>query len=189
MVMRALFTVSVVVLVGRMALAQQQWQVQKAPLMTRWAKDVSAEKVHPEYPRPQPVRQNWQNLNGLWSYAIQGKDEKQPANWQGQILVPFPAESALSGVMKTVGPANRLWYQRTFDVPAAWQGQGVLSHFCGGDSVAGRLLKGEHVGRHVGGSAPFSFDSTEAIRSGKNAMVMSVCSTTWDGFQPLGKHD
>src|SRR5687768_15950606 len=127
MTTRALLTLTLVLLFSRTATAQQ-WQPQKAPLMTRWAKDVSPDKVHPEYPRPQLVRQHWQNLNGLWNYAIQPKDVARPASWQGQILVPFPVESALSGVMKRVGPDNRLWYQRTFDVPAAWKDQRVLLH-------------------------------------------------------------
>jgi hypothetical protein len=186
MIIRALLVVMVVVVFDRMATAQQ-WQAQKAPLMTRWAKEVSPERVHPEYPRPQLARQQWQNLNGLWNYAIQGKDEKQPSSWQGEILVPFPVESALSGVMKMVGPANRLWYQRTFDVPAAWQGQRVLLHFGAVDWDATVLVNGKEVGRHVGGYDPFSFDITEAIKQGKNEIVLSVWDPTSDGFQPIGK--
>ncbi len=84
------------------------WQPAKGPLMTRWAKQVSPNNVHPEYPRPQMVRKNWLNLNGLWEYAIRPKDEGQPKQFDGQILVPFPAESALSGVMKAVGEKSRL---------------------------------------------------------------------------------
>src|SRR5207253_11342475 len=80
------------------------WEPAKGRLMTRWAKDVSPDKVHPEYPRPQMVRENWTNLNGLWDYAVRPAAEKQPDKWDGQILVPFPIESALSGVMKRVGP-------------------------------------------------------------------------------------
>ncbi|MCY0541668.1 hypothetical protein OVW21_26940, partial [Klebsiella pneumoniae] len=76
--------------------------------MTRWAADVAPERALPEYPRPQMVRDAWQNLNGLWDYAIRPKAEEQPQTWDGQILVPFPVESALSGVMKTVGPDKKL---------------------------------------------------------------------------------
>jgi hypothetical protein len=50
--------------------ADPAWKPALGPLMTRWAKDVSPEKVHPEYPRPQMVRKNWTNLNGLWDYAV-----------------------------------------------------------------------------------------------------------------------
>src|SRR5262249_55580379 len=64
------------------------WQPASGPLMTRWAKDVSPTNVHPEYPRPQMVRQNWTNLNGLWDYAVVGQTAGRPEKWDGQILVP-----------------------------------------------------------------------------------------------------
>src|SRR5258705_3063588 len=84
-----------------------QWQPAKGPLVTRWAKDVSPTNALPEYPRPQMVRKDWQNLNGLWEYAIRPKAEDRPEKFNGQILVPYPVESALSGVMKHVDPADR----------------------------------------------------------------------------------
>src|SRR5919112_1508715 len=81
------------------------WKRIEGQLMTRWAKDVSPTNVHPEYPRPQMVRKDWLNLNGLWDYAIRPTEQKQPqaGSFDGKIMVPFPVESALSGVMKTVG--------------------------------------------------------------------------------------
>ena len=88
------------------------WQPAKGPLATRWAKDVSPEKVHAEYPRPQMVRADWLNLNGLWDLAITSKEARKPDTFDTQILVPFPVESALSGVMKPVGETQRLWYRR-----------------------------------------------------------------------------
>jgi hypothetical protein len=38
-----------------------------AALMTRWAGEVTADRVLPEYPRPELVRHDWQNLNGPFS--------------------------------------------------------------------------------------------------------------------------
>ena len=112
------------------SLAQGVWKPAEGPLMTQWAKDVSPEKVHPEYPRPQMVRRDWLNLNGLWDYAIKPKDAARPDSFDGQILVPFPIESALSGVMKPVGPDNRLWYRRTFTVPEKWNWRPTRSGCC-----------------------------------------------------------
>jgi hypothetical protein len=77
--------------------------------MTRWASDITPDNVLPEYPRPTMVRSQWQNLNGLWDYAIRPRGEERPAEWDGKILVPFAVESALSGVGKRVGEENRLW--------------------------------------------------------------------------------
>src|SRR2546425_1081596 len=79
-----------------------------------------------EYPRPQMVRDDWMNLNGLWEYAIASKDADQPKQFDGKILVPFPIESALSGVMKRIGPDERLWYRRTLTAPPTWKGRRVV---------------------------------------------------------------
>ncbi|MFP6873744.1 MAG: hypothetical protein VCA55_09565 [Verrucomicrobiales bacterium] len=87
--------------------AEAQWQPVKGTLMTRWAKEIDPVRVHPEYPRPQMVREGWMNLNGLWQYAVVPRDAPKP-RMDGQILVPFPVESALSGVGKTVGQENKL---------------------------------------------------------------------------------
>src|SRR5579872_3309030 len=81
--------------------AAEPWKPAKGPLATRWAKDVSPENAHPEYPRPQMVRKEWQNLNGLWQFqAAAAEDEATPVgkDLKEQILVPYPVESALSGL-------------------------------------------------------------------------------------------
>src|SRR5215468_11613450 len=110
-------------------LLSNAWQPASGPLQTRWAKDVSPEKSHPEYPRPQMVRKDWLNLNGLWDFSITGKDAAKPDHFETQILVPFPVESSLSGVKKPVSENDRLWYRRKFDIPRAWIGKLVLLHF------------------------------------------------------------
>src|SRR5690554_1292257 len=97
--------------------------------MTRWASEVSPERVHSEYPRPQMVRMNWQSLNGLWEFAVQDAESGRPDAWEGQILVPFALESALSGVKRSLTDREYLWYRRSFQVPEAWRGQQVLLHF------------------------------------------------------------
>ncbi len=164
------------------------WQPAKGPLATRWAKDVSPDRAWPEYPRPQMVRKEWQNLNGLWDYAIAAKDAAQPKDWEGKILVPFPVESALSGVMKKVDEKQRLWYHRTFDVPAAWKGKRVLLHFEAVDWETAVTLNGKELGTHRGGYDPFSFDITDALKAdGAQELVLAVFDPTDAGFQPIGK--
>jgi hypothetical protein len=170
------------------AASAADWQPAKGPLMTRWAKDVSPKNAHPEYPRPQMVREKWQNLNGLWSYAITAKDAPQPASWDGQILVPFPVESALSGVMKRVYETNRLWYRRTFTIPRSWRGQRVLLNFGAVDWEATVWVNGKELGEHRGGYDGFSFDITDALKpSGEQEIVVAVFDPTDAGFQPRGK--
>src|SRR5580765_7888633 len=123
---------------------QPKWQPADGPLMTRWARDVSPANVLPEYPRPQMVRPDWLNLNGLWDYAIvDRRNDVIPIQHDGTIVVPFPIESALSGVMKKVGETNQLWYRRTFEVPRAWRGRRTLLHFGAVDFQAWVLINGK----------------------------------------------
>jgi len=167
---------------------QAEWQPAKGPSMTQWAKGVSPDNVHPEYPRPQMVREDWLNLNGLWEYAIRPKDESQPNNFDGEILVPFPVESALSGVMKRVGEENRLWYRRTFEIPHKWSGKRVLLHFGAVDWETMVWINGKKIGEHRGGYDPFTFDVTDALKdSGLQEVVLSVWDPTDAGTQPRGK--
>jgi hypothetical protein len=167
---------------------QAQWQVSKGSLMTRWAKQVSPTKVHPEYPRPQQVRKDWMSLNGLWEYSIVPKDHEQPEEFDGQILVPFPAESALSGVMQPVGEENQLWYRRTFEVPKKWKSRRVLLHFGAVDWDSTVWVNGTRMGRHKGGYDPFTLDITDVLKeTGPQEVVLGVWDPTNAGTQPRGK--
>ena len=172
------------------------WQVSQGPLMTRWAEQVSPKKAHPEYPRPQMVRKNWLNLNGLWEYEIEPKGRQQPEEFDGQILVPFPVESALSGVMTPVGEGNRLWYRRTFEIPKKWTNQRVLLHFGAVDWDTTVWVNGKKVGDHRGGYDPFSIDITDALndtgtQSAWGRLTAEIVLSVWDptnaGYQPRGK--
>jgi len=170
------------------SLAQAAWEPANGPLQTAWAKEVSPDNAHREYPRPQMVREDWHNLNGLWEYAIRPKDQAQPQGFDGQILVPFPIESALSGVMKAVGPDSRLWYRRTFDVPRKWLGRRKLLHFGAVDWDATVWVNGKEVGSHRGGYDPFTLDITAALKDdGPQEIVVSVWDPTNTGYQPRGK--
>ncbi len=164
------------------------WRAIDTKILTPWAADVDPQNPLPAYPRPQLVRPNWQNLNGLWQYRIQEKDQAQPQEYQGQILVPFAVESALSGVGQRVGNDSVLWYQTTFTTPSMKRGKRVLLHFGAVDWEAQVYLNGQEVGNHRGGYDPFSFDITEQI-NGKDAqeLVVRVWDPTDDGPQPRGK--
>lgn len=164
------------------------WKPVEGQLLTRWARQVTPDKAWEAYPRPQLVRPLWTNLNGLWDYAIRPKDEEAPQAYDGKILVPFPVESALSGVKKPVTPEQRLWYHRTFELPNAAQGQRWLLHFGAVDWHAQVWVNGRHVGEHRGGYDSFTFDVTDALQgSGSQQLTVSVWDPTDTGYQPRGK--
>ncbi len=167
--------------------ASAQWRPAGDKIMTAWGENIDPENVLPEYPRPIMERQEWMNLNGLWNYAIRARGEAEPDEWQGEILVPFAVESALSGVGRTVGDRQELWYNRTFDIPSSWKGKHVLLHFGAVDWKADVWVNGVMVGNHIGGYAPFHFDITEALRKGRNELSVRVWDPTQAGEQPRGK--
>ena len=163
------------------------WKVADGPLLTRWAKDVRPDNPLPEYPRPQLVRAEWQNLNGLWQLGFGKVGDAPPVGktLDRQILVPYPVESALSGVMKH---ADRLWYRRTFSVPQGWTGRRVLLHFGAVDWEATAWVNGKELGTHKGGYDGFRFDVTDALKAGgENELIVRVFDPTDAGTQPRGK--
>ena len=156
-------------------------------IKTAWASEVAPENALPEYPRPQMVRPNWKNLNGLWQYAITPKGEKAPSKFEGDILVPFCIESALSGVQKEVGPEKALWYEKAFSVPTNWKNGRVLLHFGAVDWMADVWVNGIKVGTHTGGYTPFTFDITQALQGKNNTMTVRVWDPTDKSYIPHGK--
>jgi beta-galactosidase/beta-glucuronidase len=182
------FKLILAVLLAALSLQAASWQPATGPLKTRWAAEVSPKNAHPEYPRPQMVRSEWLNLNGLWDLAITSKEAAKPDTFTTQILVPFPVESALSGVMKSVSENDRLWYRRVFEVPGAWRGERVLLHFGAVDFEATVWVNGKQVGQHRGGYDGFTFDMTDALHSvGDNELLVSVWDPSDAGTQPRGK--
>ncbi len=169
---------------------QAAWQPVKGKIMTEWADQVKPTTPLPDYPRPQMVRSNWQSLNGLWNYSIQPRTDQAtvPASFNGKILVPFAVESALSGVGKTVGKDNILWYQKAISVPAKWRQQNILLHFGAVDWLCEVFVNGKKVATHQGGYDPFSVDITAALTKSKNQEIaVRVWDPSDDGPQPRGK--
>ncbi|MBI4879841.1 MAG: glycoside hydrolase family 127 protein [Planctomycetes bacterium] len=166
----------------------EAWRPQQGPLMSRFAAGVTPENAHCEYPRPQLVRAEWLNLNGLWDLAILPRGDAEPAEFPERILVPFPVESALSGVARRVSPEQTLWYRRSFTVPREWAGRSVLLNFEGVDWEARVLVNGREVGEHRGGYDPFTCDVSAALLpSGEQELLVAVNDPTDRGVQPRGK--
>jgi len=165
-----------------------QWKPVGNYIRTSWSEKVSPENVLPEYPRPQMERNEWQNLNGLWDYAIRPELNAEPTNYDGKILVPFAIESSLSGVGKTVGDTNELWYKRNFTVPDKWRSKHILLHFGAVDWRTTIFINDIQVGTHEGGYTPFFFDITPYLEKGRQQkLVVRVWDPTNHNYQPCGK--
>ncbi len=173
---------------GKKAADQGDWAPVDIPIRTSWSAEVSPANVHPEYPRPQLVREKWASLNGLWDYAVVEADAPQPKEWDGQILVPFCIESSLSGVGWRVSAEEALWYSTTFKVPSDWKKQRVMLNFGAVDWAADVYVNDQLAGHHTGGYTAFSFDVTPYLKGrGRQRLTVKVQDATNCGEQPSGK--
>lgn len=173
---------------GPAAAAPQAWTPKPSPMTTPWTNQVSVDNPLPEYPRPQLTRPEWANLNGIWDFAVTSAGAGQPASFTEQIRVPFPAESALSGIQRRITQNDRLWYKRTFTVPSSWNGRRVQLHFGASDWRTTVWVNGTQAGAvHSGGFDSFSYDITSLLNGGTNTVVVSVFDPTETGDQAVGK--
>ena len=148
------------------------------------------------HPRPQLVRDSWIDLSGNWGFAHDDDDRGRSAGWQEgaapferTIVVPFPPESALSGI----GDPDHhpiVWYRRELTAHAAQSGR-VMLHFGAVDYRATVWLNGHYLGEHEGGHTPFCFDITDHLDSAGEPSVLVVRAEDQpsDFTQPRGKQD
>ena len=168
-------------------MSAQVWTPVGENIKTTWGEQMDPSAPLSAYPRPQMVRSEWMNLNGLWNYAITPADAETFAP-EGKILVPFAVESALSGVGKSLMKGDALWYERTFTVPKSWKGKNIQLNFGAVDWHAEVYVNGVLVGEHKGGYDPFGFDITPYLKkSGKQSLKVKVQDASDNSFQPRGK--
>ena len=170
------------------AAAAPTWHPGKAPITTPWTADVSPTNALREYPRPQLTRTSWQNLNGVWEFAGAAAGAAPPfgRSLPERVLVPYPIESALSGIARH---EDHMFYRRSFTVPYEWRKTDprILLHFGAVDYQARVWVNGSLVASHTGGYEKFDADITAALRSGSNEIVVGVTDTTDGTKQPIGK--
>ena len=135
------------------------------------------------YPRPQMQRDSFFSLNGEWELFSVKKNAKTRL---GTIQVPFPPESALSDIEKTLETNEKYLYIKTFSVSEDFLREKTLLHFGACDQIAKVTLNGVYLGEHIGGYLPFSFDVNESIRVGENTLCVEI-EDALDFEIPYGK--
>ena len=169
------------------------WKPAGDRIKTQWGIDLNPKKVWQEYPRPQIERKEWMNLNGPWKYAIRNKDELDPDEYDGYILVPFPLESSLSGVMKNLSATDIIIYEKTVTIPKEWEGKQIVLNFGAVDWKCEVFINKLKVGEHTGGYSYFYFDITDYIKGSQFNITLRVQDVTdtyyldWGKYQPVGK--
>ena len=136
-----------------------------------------------EYPRPQMKRDSFLALGGEWALSVKKGDAETDL---GNIRLPFPPESRLSGIEREMEKGEKYLYRKTFTLPENFKKDRVILHFGAVDQIARVLLNGKEVGRHVGGYLPFSFDITDALNQDENELLVEVTDEL-DLDLPYGK--
>lgn len=151
---------------------------------------VASSIPRPEHPNPQAVRTEWMNLNGEWEFAENDvmTDEGYLGDkpYPDKIIVPFCRESKLSGLGRT-GFVKNVWYRRTFELPKTWKSPRTLLHIGACDWETTVWLNGKLLGKHVGGSAPITFEITKQLKPGSNTVIVHAFDDTRSGLQAVGK--
>lgn len=129
-------------------------------MQTKWGMSLDPQHVLPEYPRPQLMRDSFMSLNGFWDYCITESTDI-PTAFDGQILVPFSPESALSGVSRTLSSTQTLWYKKELTLSRDYQKGRTLLHFGAVDQEATVYLNGVERFKHKGGFTPFTVELTD----------------------------
>ena len=157
-------------------------------LTTEWGEALDREHPLPEYPRPQLRRESYLNLNGPWEYAIT-RENAEPEEYDGEIIVPFAPESELSGVGRTLKPGEYLWYRRELVLPEGFNVGRVLLHFGAVDQCARVWVNGEDACAHTGGYLGFSADITELLyaEGEANEILVRVTDDTDKSYHTRGK--
>ncbi len=151
-------------------------------LVTPFEKDLT-ETPWQEYPRPQLKRDSYLNLNGKWEFSVKKGNSKE---YIGEILVPFPPESRISGIERQFDKNDILVYKRSFYVEKDFLRDRLLLHFGAVDQFCKVFINNNLVGEHEGGYIPFSFDITEFTSIGQNEITVEV-SDPLDLELPYGK--
>ena len=155
-----------------------------AKLTTPYISEMDKSCPHDYHPTPQFKRKDFLSLNGEWDFCM--NTSMQATEYNEKIIVPFPPESAASGIERTVRPENYMHYRKVFTLPESFIRQRVFLHFGAVDQTCSVFLNGKKLGNHEGGYTPFSFEITRELRGLENEIIV-MAHDALDHRFPYGK--
>lgn len=171
-----------VILIVLMLITRDKKQYRTRELSTDFESDNSS-SWQTEHPRPQMMRKDVLNLCGSWQLSSLYKGKLTEL---GDITVPFPPESALSGIKRQKKDKEKYVYEKTFTIPEQFHGKRLILHFDAVDNTAELYLNGEYLATHHGGYTPFDFHITNKVKDGENT-VKVIVTDELDRDYPYGK--
>ncbi len=157
----------------------------KYDLYTPYGEKLDVRDVLPEYPRPQLRRNSYLCLNGEWSYVINRSGDLHEDK-KDKVIVPFPLESVLSGVGKSLKKGEHLIYSRTFSLEKSFLKDRLLLHVGAVDQIAEVFVNNVLVGVVEGSYLPLTADVTDAVKVGVNQIIVRVRDDLSYNY-PVGK--
>ena len=145
-----------------------------------------------DYPRPQFIRKQWQNLNGEWNFIFDDNDEGETKGYfkdfpkNRKINVPFTYETKLSGIEEE-SIHYIVWYNRKINISKEQlQNNKIILNFEGSDYKTKVWINGNYIGENIGAYSRFSFDIENYVRQGENDITIKV-EDSLSKDQPRGK--
>jgi beta-galactosidase/beta-glucuronidase len=132
--------------------------------------------IFEHHPNPAWARRTWISLDGSWEIEHNGH--------KGQIQVPYPVGSELSGV--DYQDKGTFVYRKTFEIAGLKDDERLLLHIGACDYATTVSVNGMKIGEHTGSYSSFAFDITDAVHSGTNLIVLLV-KDSHSPFQVRGK--
>ncbi|WP_304774837.1 sugar-binding domain-containing protein [uncultured Faecalibaculum sp.] len=143
-----------------------------------------------QHPRPQMIRTNWTDLNGLWDFCFDDDNSGLTQNgylredfFDRQICVPYAYQTRKS-LIDCQEHHPIVWYRRPLAVTRQ-NARRYLLHFEAVDYASDVFVDGHHLFHHEGGHTPFVVDVTEYVH--ENAMLYVRAQDFCRADQPIGK--
>jgi beta-glucuronidase len=133
------------------------------------------------------------SLDGLWKFRVQTTADdaaEWPRGFSTDRVAAVPASfNEQFTDYDTFNHMGKVWYARSFEVPAALADHDLWLHFAAVNYRADVYLNGQHLGSHETGYTPFAFPINSCLVEGENLLVVRVDCALSPTTVPQGGFD